>query len=221
MPNPALRRRRCRDSYNVARSFEALGERVWHRPRRLSHIAASASLAEARSAQSALLLYVSTAVPRLSEISSRARWPGRSKSAAGTELPRRPPRAAVRSEAVAGSVLIAGGLAGLALLPGAELVWTLSPQVLIGLGLGLSVDSLTAAALRERIPRALHGGWTISARHAQRSASEHRQRAAGLGPARARAWVPRQSARRPVRREASVPLADQRAAGVEARERRS
>ena len=63
-------------------------------------------------------------------------------------------------------MLIAGGLTGLALLPGAELVWTLAPQVLIGLGLGLSVDSLTAAALRDRIPRALHGGWTIAARHA-------------------------------------------------------
>ena len=75
-------------------------------------------------------------------------------------------RAGTRSEAVAGSVLIAGGLTGLALLPGATLVWTLAPQVLIGLGLGLSVDSLTAAALRDRIPRAVHGGWTIAARHA-------------------------------------------------------
>ena len=75
-------------------------------------------------------------------------------------------RAGTRSEAVAGSVLIAGGLTGLALLPGAKLVWTLAPQVLIGLGLGLSVDSLTAAALRDRIPRAVHGGWTITARHA-------------------------------------------------------
>ena len=75
-------------------------------------------------------------------------------------------RAGTRSEAVAGSVLIAGGLAGLALLPGAELAWTIAPQVLVGLGLGLSVDSLTTAALRDRIPRALHGGWTIAARHA-------------------------------------------------------
>ena len=75
-------------------------------------------------------------------------------------------RAGTRSEAIAGSVLIAGGLTGLALLPGAELAWTLAPQVLIGLGLGLSVDSLTTAALRDRIPRALHGGWTIAARHA-------------------------------------------------------
>jgi MFS family permease len=75
-------------------------------------------------------------------------------------------RAGTRSEAIAGSVLIAGGLAGLALLPDAELAWTIAPQVLVGLGLGLSVDSLTAAALRDRIPRALHGGWTIAARHA-------------------------------------------------------
>jgi MFS family permease len=75
-------------------------------------------------------------------------------------------RAGTRSEAVAGSILIAGGLTGLALLPGSELAWTVAPQVLIGFGLGLSVDSLTAAALRDRIPRALHGGWTIAARHA-------------------------------------------------------
>src|SRR5204863_3338933 len=75
-------------------------------------------------------------------------------------------RAGTRAEAIAGSVLIAGGLTGLALLPGADLAWTIAPQVLIGLGLGLSIDSLTAAALRDRIPRALHGGWTIAARHA-------------------------------------------------------
>jgi hypothetical protein len=74
-------------------------------------------------------------------------------------------RAGTRSEAVAGSVLIAGGLTGLALLPGADLAWTVAPQVLVGFGLGLSVNSLTAAALRDRIPRALHGGWTIAARH--------------------------------------------------------
>jgi predicted MFS family arabinose efflux permease len=75
-------------------------------------------------------------------------------------------RAGTRSEAVAGAVLIAGGLTGLALLPSAHLAWTLAPQALVGLGLGLAVDSLTAAALRDRVPRALHGGWTIAARHA-------------------------------------------------------
>ena len=75
-------------------------------------------------------------------------------------------RAGTHAEAIAGSMLIAGGLTGLALPPGSELAWTVAPQVLAGLGLGLSVDSLTTAALRDRIPRALHGGWTIAARHA-------------------------------------------------------
>ncbi len=75
-------------------------------------------------------------------------------------------RAGPRSEAVAGCVLIAGGLAGLALLPSAKLAWTLAPQVLVGLGLGLSLESLTSVALRDRLPRVLHGGWTIAARHA-------------------------------------------------------
>ena len=75
-------------------------------------------------------------------------------------------RAGSQSESVAGIVLIAGGLAALALLPDAEPVWTVPPQVLIGLGLGLTIDSLTQIALRERMPRTLHGGWTIAARHA-------------------------------------------------------
>jgi MFS family permease len=74
-------------------------------------------------------------------------------------------RAGPRAEAVAGCLLIAGGLAGLAILPSAQLAWTIAPQALIGLGLGLTVDRLTLDALRDRVPRALHGGWTIGARH--------------------------------------------------------
>ncbi|WP_017935914.1 MFS transporter [Nocardioides sp. Iso805N] len=70
-----------------------------------------------------------------------------------------------RMEAVAGSLLIAGGLVALALPPSAHLAWTIAPQALIGLGLGMTVDRLTAAALRDRLPRAVHGGWTIAARH--------------------------------------------------------
>ena len=71
-----------------------------------------------------------------------------------------------RVEAIAGALLMAGGLVALALPPGAEPAWTLAPQALVGLGLGLTVDSLTDVALRDRVPRALHGGWTIAARHA-------------------------------------------------------
>ena len=75
-------------------------------------------------------------------------------------------RAGPRSETAAGCLLIAGGLVGLALPPSADLGWTIAPQALVGLGLGLTVDALTFAALRDRFPRVLHGGWTISARHA-------------------------------------------------------
>ncbi|MFN2562985.1 MAG: MFS transporter [Jatrophihabitans sp.] len=75
-------------------------------------------------------------------------------------------RSGPRSETAAGCLLIAGGLTGLALPPSANLAWTIAPQVLVGLGLGLTVDALTFAALRDRVPRVLHGGWTIGARHA-------------------------------------------------------
>jgi hypothetical protein len=60
---------------------------------------------------------------------------------------------------------VAGGLVALGLLPRAEIGWTIAPQVLIGLGLGLALAALTEEALRDRAPLALHGGWTIAARH--------------------------------------------------------
>lgn len=74
-------------------------------------------------------------------------------------------RAGTRAEAIAGSILIGGGLACLGLLPDANPVWTVPAQILIGFGLGLTVDALTQSALRDRVPRAIHGGWTIAARH--------------------------------------------------------
>lgn len=74
-------------------------------------------------------------------------------------------RAGTRAEAIAGSILIGGGLACLGVLPAADPVWTIPAQVLVGLGLGLTVESLTWSALAGRTPRALHGGWTIAARH--------------------------------------------------------
>jgi MFS family permease len=68
-------------------------------------------------------------------------------------------------EVAAGCVLVAGGLAALGLPPSAHLAWTVAPQALVGLGLGLTVDRLTAQAMEMRLPRVQHAGWTIGARH--------------------------------------------------------
>ncbi len=68
-------------------------------------------------------------------------------------------------EVAAGCVLIAGGLVGLAIPPSAALAWTVAPQALVGLGLGLTVDRLTSQAMELRLPRVRHAGWTIGARH--------------------------------------------------------
>jgi hypothetical protein len=43
---------------------------------------------------------------------------------------------------------------------------TLPPQLLVGVGLALVLSALTETALAGRAPQAIHGGWTISARHA-------------------------------------------------------
>ena len=71
-----------------------------------------------------------------------------------------------RARAAAGAILISGGLAGLAFLPKATIALTLPPQVLVGVGLALVLSALTETALGGRAPQAIHGGWTISSRHA-------------------------------------------------------
>ncbi|HEX5087508.1 MAG TPA: MFS transporter [Nocardioides sp.] len=68
-------------------------------------------------------------------------------------------------EVAVGCFLIAGGLVGLAIPPSASLVWTIAPQALVGLGLGLTVDRLSAQTMEMRLPRVHHAGWTIGARH--------------------------------------------------------
>ena len=65
-----------------------------------------------------------------------------------------------------GAILVSGGLGGLALLPKAEVALTVPPQILVGIGLALVLSALTETALAGRAPQAIHGGWTISARHA-------------------------------------------------------
>ena len=63
-------------------------------------------------------------------------------------------------------VEVAGGLAGLALMPSATIAITFIPQVLVGIGLSLVLSALTETALAGRAPQAIHGGWTIASRHA-------------------------------------------------------
>ena len=71
-----------------------------------------------------------------------------------------------RARASAGAILVSGGLAGLAFLPKATIVLTIPPQILVGIGLALVLSALTETALGGRAPQAIHGGWTISSRHA-------------------------------------------------------
>ncbi|MET0558240.1 MAG: MFS transporter [Solirubrobacterales bacterium] len=71
-----------------------------------------------------------------------------------------------RARAAAGAILVSGGLAGLGLLPKATVLLTIPPQILVGIGLALVLSALTETALHGRAPQAIHGGWTISARHA-------------------------------------------------------
>jgi MFS family permease len=79
-------------------------------------------------------------------------------------VPANTPSARIR--AICGAILIAGGLAALALLPAAAWGWLVPPQVAIGVGFALSLGALTQDALAGRSPLAIHGGWTLAARHA-------------------------------------------------------
>jgi hypothetical protein len=54
------------------------------------------------------------------------------------------------TRAVAGCVLVGGGVLALALLPEAKLGWTLLPQALAGAGMGMALPSLAGGLLPER-----------------------------------------------------------------------
>jgi MFS family permease len=70
------------------------------------------------------------------------------------------------ARAASGVILISGGLMDLAWLPRAGAAWTVLPQLAVGAGLGLALSALTERALAGRSGQAIHGGWTIAARHA-------------------------------------------------------
>jgi MFS family permease len=54
------------------------------------------------------------------------------------------------ARALAGCVLVAGGIAGLAFLPEASPLWTLAPQLLAGFGMGMAFPALAGELLQER-----------------------------------------------------------------------
>jgi hypothetical protein len=64
---------------------------------------------------------------------------------AGSRLPGEP-----WTRAAAGCALVAGGVLALAWLPGPHVAWTIVPQVLAGLGMGLSLTALAGDLLPER-----------------------------------------------------------------------
>ena len=68
--------------------------------------------------------------------------------------------------AAAGAILLAGGLAALGLLPSASPAWTIAPQVLVGLGLGLLLTGLTRVAVPHGATASRDASFTIAARHA-------------------------------------------------------
>jgi MFS family permease len=71
--------------------------------------------------------------------------------------------AQVGSAAAAGAILVAGGLAGVALLPERSLVWLAVALALVGAGLGIAGPLLSERALEtESMERA---AWSVAARH--------------------------------------------------------
>ncbi len=58
-----------------------------------------------------------------------------------------------RTRACCGCLLVGGGVLALAWLPDASLWWTVIPQVLAGVGMGLSLTALGGSLLPERTPR--------------------------------------------------------------------
>ena len=58
-----------------------------------------------------------------------------------------------RTRAAAGCALVGGGVLALAWLPGASLWWTVIPQALAGVGMGLALTALGGHLLPERTPR--------------------------------------------------------------------
>lgn len=68
-----------------------------------------------------------------------------------------------RTRAAAGGVLLSAGVLSLAFLPYASVWWTLGPQLLAGIGIGLALPALAGELLPERSPR--EAAHLLSVRH--------------------------------------------------------
>ena len=73
-------------------------------------------------------------------------------------------RAEPRSRAVAGSLLVGGGVLALAWLPTANVAWTLPPQALAGIGMGMALPAFAGELLPERTAR--EAARLLTVRHA-------------------------------------------------------
>jgi MFS family permease len=58
-----------------------------------------------------------------------------------------------QTRAIAGCALVGGGVLALAWLPTASVWWTIAPQLLAGVGMGLALTALSGGLLPERTPR--------------------------------------------------------------------
>jgi MFS transporter len=72
-------------------------------------------------------------------------------------------RGPARVRAAAGAALVGGGVLALASLPGASLWWTVLPQAMAGVGMGLALPALSGGLLPERTPE--QAARLLSARH--------------------------------------------------------
>lgn len=68
-----------------------------------------------------------------------------------------------RLRAIAGCALVGAGVLALAFLPSASTAWTVLPQVLAGLGMGLALTSLVGPLLPEETPA--QTAWMLAIRH--------------------------------------------------------
>lgn len=79
-------------------------------------------------------------------------------AAAGARLA---PAQSPRTRAVAGSLLVGGGVLALAWLPSASVAWTLPPQLLAGIGMGMALPAFAGELLPERTAREAAGLLTV------------------------------------------------------------